>query len=95
MSFEFDDVEDIREARAFAERFTANVVDSQGNVLASSDLYVATAEQDVSEQVAELGAQGGQLESKAAGLPPLEAMKVIWEGASAEDKKAFLKWAFK
>ncbi|KZY61275.1 hypothetical protein A3737_22215, partial [Oleiphilus sp. HI0065] len=95
LSFEFDDVENIREARAFAERFTANLVDSQGNVLGASDLYVKQVEQEMGEQVAVAGVQAGQLESKAAGLPPLEAMKVIWEGASTEDKKAFLKWAFK
>ena len=95
LSFEFGEVENVREARAFAERFTANVVDSQGNVLATSDLYVAQTEEEVAKQIAGSGAQVGHLESKAAGLPPLEAMKVIWEGASAEDKKAFLKWAFK
>lgn len=95
LSFEFDGVENVREARAFAERFTANVVDSQGRILASSDLYDAQVEQDVVVQVAASAAQASNLESKAAGLPSLEAMKVIWEGASAEDKKAFLKWAFK
>ncbi len=95
LSFEFDDVEDVREARALAERFTANVVGSQGNVLASSDLYVEQAAQPLAEQVVASGAQAAPQESRAGGLPPLEAMKVIWEGASAEDKKAFLKWAFK
>ncbi|ARU54902.1 hypothetical protein OLMES_0810 [Oleiphilus messinensis] len=27
-------------------------------------------------------------------LPTLDAMKVLWQGASKEEKKAFLKWAF-
>ena len=95
LSFEFDEVGDVREARAFAERFTANVVDNQGKIIASSDLYREATEQQLAEQAvaqANVASEGGV--SKAAGLPALEAMKVIWEGASLEDKKAFLKWAY-
>ena len=96
LSFEFDEVEDIRAAKVFAQRFTANVVDNQGQTIAASDLYKEELEQAVTpaEQVA-TASQGEPLGAPANGLPPLEAMKVIWEGASPEDKKAFLKWAFK
>lgn len=95
LSFEFDEVEDVREARAFAKRFTANVVDSQGQTIAVSDLYKEEVAQVASAEPSAQSSQGAQLDASATGLPPLEAMKVIWEGASAEDKKAFLKWAFK
>lgn len=95
LSFEFDEVADVREARAFAERFTANVVDNQGQVIATSDLYREAVEPQVAEQTVEQAnvAEDGST-SKTGGLPALEAMKVIWEGASPEDKKAFLKWAY-
>jgi len=38
--------------------------------------------------VAPVSAQGGA-------LPTIEALKVLWESASTDEKKEFLKWAFK
>ena len=33
--------------------------------------------------------------SQGGALPTIEALKVLWSGASTEEKKEFLKWAFK
>jgi uncharacterized protein YccT (UPF0319 family) len=98
--FEYDRVEDVRESRILAASFTASVVDQSNAVVGLSGIYdaeaVAAAE---AETVAAVGASalttsGAAMASQGNKLPTLDAMKVLWEKASADDKKTFLKWAF-
>lgn len=90
LSFRYESAENVREARALAADFDADVVNQKGKVVASS--------QDVRKRkplVAGVTNQSAGAGTEAEeGLPAIEAMKVLWSDLSAEEKKSFLKWAF-
>lgn len=90
LAFVSGSAENVREARALAADFDADVINQKGKIVASS--------QDVREKkaarVAGQASANTQMNSAGEGLPALEAMKVLWSDLSAEEKKSFLKWAF-
>lgn len=90
LSFKYASVENVRDARALAETFEAELVNKLGRVVARSH--------DVTEEKTQLAAgnTGTTVSNGSAtdGLPALEAVKVLWKDLSQEDKKEFLRWAF-
>lgn len=90
LRFEFDAVDNVRDAKELADNFSARVVDGGGQALASSKVYIPTVE---SVEAKQLAAQGNAsvLDND---LATIDAMKLLWERASADEKKQFLKWAF-
>jgi len=100
LSFDFKDVANVREARDFALAFVASVVDQNGNIVAMSEPYDAEKHSPVSAAVvADAPANVAVTATPSApidqGLPTIDALKVLWDQASSEEKKEFLKWAFK
>jgi len=94
LRFDFDHVDNVRDARVLAERFAANVVDANAEVVAASTVYNEEKEQELAaakESVKQALAEPASYDQS---LPALDAMKLLWEKSSAEDKKEFLKWAF-
>lgn len=90
--FEYDRVEDVRESRILAESFSASVVDNSNAVIALSSVYDAAAIAAATAAAAPVSQNAALMPSN--DLPAIDAMKLIWERASSEDKKAFLQWAF-
>lgn len=95
--FEFDRPESRRQAEEMLPEFSAAVVGASGQVLARSSSWSP----DDSSLVARTPASGesGGLASDAEVLPgsdesSLNQLKELWENASEEDRKAFLRWAF-
>jgi len=103
VSFDFSSVDNVRDAKVLAENFEASIVDEQGKVLGVSSVYdaqvhaTATKSEGASRSAAQSAEQPLADNTAAAerALPALDGLKVLWEKASAEDKKSFLKWAFK
>lgn len=73
-----------------ADNFSAQVVNESGKALAMSKIYVPKVE---SAEVKQLTAQGGTV-ALDNDLATMDAMKLLWERASSDEKKQFLKWAF-
>lgn len=90
LQFRFPAATNIREARALAETFDADLINQTGQMIARSGELV---DRKV-YQVAGAAVQEGATSSVASDLPPIEALKVLWSRTTKEDKKAFLKWAF-
>ncbi|WP_296935082.1 DUF2057 family protein [uncultured Marinobacter sp.] len=89
--FEFDKPESRQEAEQEMPEFSAEIVSSAGIAVASSAVW------DPSEQMtaSRTPIPASSPESSAAtGDNALEQLKTIWETASDEEKKAFLRWAF-
>lgn len=85
-TFRFDRPEDLNEAEALAADFKAEIVDAAGGVVANSTVKTEAA----------VAVQNAALPNNNATAPvsKLEALKTLWATMSAEDKKAFLSWAF-
>ena len=88
-SFRYENAGNLKDARLLAEGFEADIVNQKGKVLASSQDV-----QDRSAKSEQVAVSLGTDTSRAEGLPAIEAIKVLWEDLSAEEKKSFLKWAF-
>lgn len=98
LSFRYQKASNIREAKALAATFEAEIIDQHGEVIAQSGDVVKQAEPEVLVSTA-LGSATNNASLSSVGqldnaLPTLDAMKLLWEKTSAEDKKSFLKWAF-
>lgn len=85
-SFEFDHPSSRAEAEQFAAGFSAALVDHGGTRLAVSQDYVEPPK-SVPHNAAALQGSGEKVSN-------LDALKLLWEQTSAEDKKEFLRWAF-
>ena len=83
-TFRFDRPEDLNEAEALAADFKAEIVDAAGAVVANSAVKTEV----------EVAVQGAENKDATAQVSKLEALKTLWATMSAEDKKAFLSWAF-
>lgn len=103
-SFEFVRPQTRAEAKALAQGFQAAVVSNNGTRVVSrpyverKDVLVAAAQPVTSSAMvpaANVAVAPTASVPVAADLSNIEAMKVIWQTASPEEKKAFLKWAFK
>jgi len=96
LNFRFKKADNVREARLLAAAFEAEVIDAQSNALSvSTELGVYEAGRKARENLE------SQAEAKQTGALPdtanlqaLDALKVLWRSANAEEKKAFLVWAF-
>lgn len=90
LTFRFENANNVREARSLAEQFEAEVIDDKLNVVARSaevGRYAKAAKKKIAENE-------NNLQGETAQLPTLDALKVLWAAASAEEKKTFLTWAF-
>jgi len=83
LNFNFLKGRDVREARTLAETFTAEVIDSKLKVVAQSADVGVYAASNVKAKLA-----------KTSDLQTLDALKVLWGAATADEKKSFLAWAF-
>jgi len=93
LSFRYPQAGNIREAKALASTFEAEVVNQKGAVLGrSSDVVIEQIQ--VADTYSSAGGSYVSVASLDDGLPAIEAMKLLWEKLSAEEKKVFLKWAF-
>lgn len=89
--FEFDRPETRQEAERMMPQFSASVVSSSGQSVASSSVW------DPAEEVAASRTpipESQSVGASANGANALDQLKAVWETASDEDKKAFLRWAF-
>lgn len=87
-TFHFDRPENLTEAEALAANFVAQLVDKTGAVVGRSEVK---AEEKVVDPALSAELQGSDAASQ---MSKLDALKTLWATMSAEDKKAFLSWAF-
>ncbi|MDX1634707.1 MAG: DUF2057 family protein [Marinobacter sp.] len=107
-TFDLPELSDRSEAEAYARNFNVAVTNESGRVVARSEVYQPqapslptlpsagnVADNSGSQQApapqagaAATAPQGGER------LPTVEALKLMWERASAEEKREFLRWAF-
>jgi len=94
LSFRYPEADNVREARALAASFDAEVVNKAGKVVARShDVTKVQAD----EMPASLTASAGAVsDAPVAGpaLPASEAIRVLWGKMTREEQKQFLQWAF-
>ncbi len=88
--FEFDKPESRREAEALRENFSGAIVNGAGVEVASFELWdgktIGSARTPVSGDQHEMtGTAGGDT---------LGQLKALWQDASEEEKRTFLRWAF-
>jgi uncharacterized protein YccT (UPF0319 family) len=89
--FDFDQPESRQEAEQEMPEFSAEIVSLAGASVATSTVW------DPSEQMTAARTpipESTSESSLASGDNALEQLKTIWETASDEEKKAFLRWAF-
>lgn len=93
--FDFDQPSSRQEAEAMAENFTARIVDNSGTLVAEASPHDPSASRPRLTTRAPVSARTGEAAAVMGGdLQTLEALKVLWENASEDDKRAFLRWAF-
>ena len=90
--FEFDKPDSRADAEAMVEDFSGAVVNSTGDEVARFELW----DGEVAQTAARTPVPG---ESSVASEAPvsgdnLQRLKSLWESASEEEKRAFLRWAF-
>jgi len=96
LNFRFKNGVNIREAKALAEVFEAEVIDSEFNGVAQA-AEVGTYERTKTEaRLAEekLAKEKYKTLSDASELQTIDALKVLWGVATVDEKKTFLAWAF-
>lgn len=91
-SFEFPQPRSRAEAEQLAGNFKAVLVNQAGAELAVSQDYVEPPKELVSPAMV-LPSQGA-VQVSGEKVSNLDALKLLWERTSAEDKKEFLRWAF-
>ncbi|WP_235937601.1 DUF2057 family protein [Marinobacter caseinilyticus] len=97
--FDLPELSTRAEAKAFAKNFTGRVVDQQGKVVAEARSYQSKPavlpvlpRSSSDEQVGDNTGTGDE-----GSEPPgntLQELKQIWGQATAEERRAFLRWAF-
>ncbi|MCK7568834.1 MULTISPECIES: DUF2057 family protein [Marinobacter] len=91
-----------RQAEALSRNFRAQISNTGGAIVATSGRYepampvagAPSATTPAGAPVAGAPVSTAPQSMPGGDLPALEAMKVLWERASAEDKREFLRWAF-
>lgn len=92
-TFRFDRPESLSGAEASVTTFKAEIVDAAGSVVAIS--AVKPQEKVAVEKYAVAVPQPlGQGDSGVANVSKLDALKTLWSSMNADEKKAFLTWAF-
>lgn len=108
--FDVPKVDSRREAERLASNFSVPLVTEGGNTVARSEAFKGYAERSVAsgEGSGSGGDQAGATDApSSSGMPvvrgqggsdsrveTLEAMKMLWERASGDEKREFLRWAF-
>ena len=105
--FDIPEVTSRAEAERFASNFSAELVTEEGSVVARSEPFNGYPEQQVAQQPAGSATQTPVTTGQASGMPvpsyqgqgnnrvdTLDALKVLWERASGDEKREFLRWAF-
>lgn len=87
--FSFDAPGSRREAEAFASNFSADIVNASGEVLASASAWDGRA---AGQSTAGRAPVGGS--DRAEGEGTLDELKALWDEASEEERRTFLRWAF-
>lgn len=89
-SFQFDKPESRREAEALQESFSGAIVDGAGLEVASFELWNGETPDPARTPVS-----GDQRETTGTtGGDTLGQLKALWQNASEEEKRTFLRWAF-
>lgn len=96
LHFSFKNVGNVRAAKDLAAEFDAELLDEKLNVVArSAELGTYDVGEDVALPVkAKLRSGKKEGLSEAGTLQTLDALKVLWGTATADEKKEFLSWAF-
>jgi uncharacterized protein YccT (UPF0319 family) len=91
--FEIDKPRTRTQAEAMASDFSVNVLDSGGQVVATSSAPVAA---DVGNTAARAPVPDSRTGNAPAGVSAaaLEQLKALWGETSEEEKREFLRWAF-
>lgn len=107
-TFDIPEVTNRREAEQFAANFSAELRSEDGAVVARSEPFDGYPQQQVAGQQGTNGAgeavvvtgqptgapmPGGQVQGNNK-MNTLDALKVLWERASGDEKREFLRWAF-
>ncbi|MCK0165020.1 DUF2057 family protein [Marinobacter sp. S6332] len=95
-SFEFAKPKTRQQAEDALPEFSAAIVGSDGEALARSSNWSGIDKTQVagSSLTLDKGSDDGKVLSNSEGVSPLNRLKAVWETASEEEKKAFLRWAF-
>lgn len=95
--FSFEPPANKSDAEAFANNFTADVVDGSGNVVATASAWDGQPAGTRTAARAPVGS-GGEEESvggaSADSVSTLGELKSLWGQANEEERRAFLRWAF-
>lgn len=89
--FDFEPPESRQEAEQEMPEFSAEIVSSAGAAVASSAVWDGQEQMTASRTPIPASTSDS---TKVSGDNALEQLKTIWETASDEEKKAFLRWAF-
>lgn len=97
-TFEFDAPESRQEAERVMPEFSADIVTSGGQAVASSSTWDPAQSMVASRTPLPESQPSRQSQTRASvqadNTPALDQLKAIWQTASDEEKKAFLRWAF-
>lgn len=107
-TFDIPEVTNRREAERFAANFSAELMTEDGTVVARSEPFDGYPQQQVAgQQNAGGSGQATVVTGQPTGVPvpitpgqgsnsvnTLDALKVLWERASGDEKREFLRWAF-
>lgn len=92
--FEFDEPETRRQAEQMMPEFSVTIVGADGRALAKSASW-SPSDTTSTVRTPLPGGQATDGEMLASdGMSSLDRLKAVWETASDDDKKAFLRWAF-
>ncbi|MFT7372238.1 MAG: hypothetical protein ACI9T9_000920 [Oleiphilaceae bacterium] len=96
LNFRFKNIDNVRDAKVLAAAFEAELVDANLNVVVQSvdagSHEASNAEAAAIEQ--KLVQENTKTSPEASSLQTLDALKVLWVTATADEKKTFLSWAF-
>lgn len=91
--FRFEPPANRSEAEVFANNFTADIVNATNTVVASSSAWDGQS-RSVARAPVGSGERDANGEASTGGEGTLGEMKALWEQASEEERRAFLRWAF-
>lgn len=98
LTFSYPEADNVREARALAAKFDADVVDQSGKVLARSHDVTSETQNPVASKITPPSSGGAapsqSVVGNASGLKAADAIRLMWNEMTHEEQKEFLKWAF-
>ncbi|WP_404368328.1 DUF2057 family protein [Marinobacter sp.] len=91
--FDLPELENLREARQFAAEPEIQVVNQSGEVVATASSWSPGSNRQAAGAL-DLSGSGRPEAPTGERLETIDALKLMWERASAEEKREFLRWAF-